>query len=287
MRKDIAIPWIVWIIGVLAMAGGFIFCHVVLPRTNAQNRSVTAPQNIAATVNSETPDPCHHAVTCGGVHTAPGPNYKRIILPYNIWGFVTYRKDGKIYSTKKERMVPKGTAVWEDELGNIVLEKCGNMLTQYPNVVENLGTEPEDIFPAVPPDVTDVPPDVPVSGIPPSPPTSPTPPDTPTPPSYPTPPCCGGIVPPVTPPIHVAEPSSFALVLIGIGILLVWSRLCGTGRNQMEERREFPRNGGRITQIEDRTYEILREHNMNVAEPEARCTDCGAPLECGHKCEHC
>ena len=53
----------------------------------------------------------------------------------------------------------------------------------------------------------------------------------------------------------------------------------------MEERREYPRTAGIIKKIEDITYDTLRQHNL--AEPAAKCADCGTPLESGHKCEHC
>jgi hypothetical protein len=213
MRKDIWMPYVVWFIAVLMISGIFIFGHPTKIRINPYPHSVTAPQNISVMV--DVPDSCHHAVICGGVQTAPGPNYKRSILPYNIWGYVTYRKDGKIYSTKVERMIPKGTAVWEDELGHIVLEKCGNMVMQYPDVDPATAAEPADIFPGVPPEIGDAPPpDLPPTV--PMVPTSPIPPSTPPtggPPS--SPPCCGGGVPPV----HVPEPSSF--LFCGIGIFVV------------------------------------------------------------------
>ena len=202
-------------LGVVAI---ILFCGI---RAHAPDRPV-APQNVTARVLSQMPangdtDSCHHAVTCGGVLTAPGQGYKESILPYNIWGFVQYRKNGKLYYTRQERMIPKGTLVWEDAEGHIILERCGNMVTQSPDVDADPVVEPTDIFPPVPPEIGQTPP-------PDLPPTEPTPPGVPpqtppdTPPAYP-PPCCGIIVPPGTPPTHVPEPASF--LLTGIGVLMV------------------------------------------------------------------
>jgi hypothetical protein len=179
-----------------------------------------APQSIAdKVVEKVVADVCHHAVTCGGVHDLAG--YQKSTLPYNIWGYVQYRVGDKLYFTRQERMIPKGTVVWEDAYGHLVLDRCGNMVTTVAPLDAAPMTEPQDIFPPTPPEIASVPPTVDFPPDEPTPPSVlvPTPPDAPPsyPPSYP---CCGYV--PLKPPTTVPEPSTFLLTGMGILILMGW-----------------------------------------------------------------
>ena len=215
------LPWAVWLIGALAMLGLLVFSRA--ERRTLQITFQTHPNAVHSVTAAETPNPCHHAVVCGGVHSAPGPNFKKTVLPYNIWGYVQFTLNGKTHFTRAKRMIAKGTIVWEDAFGHIILERCGNEVTQTADVDPTPAVEPSDIFPSIPPEIDVVPPTVDIPPTSPQPPSGPVPPQTPpnNPPTYPTPPCCGNTIPPIT----VPEPSGLVLTLMGIFAILIAGRL--------------------------------------------------------------
>lgn len=180
---------------------------------------------------------CHHAVVCGGIHSVQDitrskgtwPTFdirtaKHFNLPYGIWGYVTYRDDqGRIQVSHVRREIPKGTEVFEDAFGHIILARCGNAIVDGTNVgaMESEPSEPSDVFPPILRDggeeqVQALPIDPTAPGTDSEPPTTTGYPSTP---SSPTP-CCGIGIQPRTP-ISVGEPGE--LELLGIGFI----GLCG------------------------------------------------------------
>lgn len=213
-------------------------CGFVVERVNAPTKDISRRFTVVASNARVAAEPdCHHAVVCGGLHDLQDiarsqqtwPTFdirtaKHFNLPYGIWGYVTYRDDqGRIQVSSIRREIPKGTEVYQDAFGHIILARCGNEITDTPELGTPLLTtsEPEDIFPPVQAtDPSEPIGETPITVAPPS----DAPPTTGIPPSGPPsePPCCGFGVP-KQPPISVGEPSSLALLILGLpSVVLLW-----------------------------------------------------------------
>jgi hypothetical protein len=214
-------------------------------------------------VKPEDPLPAHvyygHAVVPGGLWTEADVHAYYPQMDAHIWlvhldmeihAHVTYKRDGKVYWTKGAMTYSGGEAVWTD--GKIlVLQRCGNQLAlDLPDGAEWEQFPPLDLdFPEQPVQRAS-PIDAPVLAGDPTPPTMPTcgldcmsiPPSVnSTPPPIDTAPPCAGcgiwVVAPPPPqrPVPMPEPTTLWMLIIGLAVLIAYSRLRGRPSPQWAE----------------------------------------------------
>ena len=126
------------LLGVAAFAAMLLF-----PTDTAftlRTKPPVAP-DVTQTVSKHDKD-CHFAVVCGGVHSVAQllalhePMYDHLdrsklheeMIGEDIWVFMTYRKGGRVYSTKHKVLVHRGEWVITDGT-YFLLERCGNLFT--------------------------------------------------------------------------------------------------------------------------------------------------------------